>query len=204
MLIVSEVPLVAWGIQSSLIGLPGVEVKLGGSQEEAEGAQPGVVVVAPAAAPVGLCRKVATWRRGGRSSQVVCLAPGSSGGPCPQVDVVAPLDDTGPAELRQMLRRAIGQVQNKRAAEERALLPGDYQPPQAGEKPVRVSAREREVGMLVAEGCSSGEIAERLFISQRTVEKHRANLMTKLGVTNAAALTRELLYLCWTEGSEWD
>jgi len=49
--------------------------------------------------------------------------------------------------------------------------------------------REREVLKLVAEGKSNKEIAEFLFLSVKTVEKHRAKLMTKLGVTKAAGLT---------------
>jgi DNA-binding NarL/FixJ family response regulator len=52
-----------------------------------------------------------------------------------------------------------------------------------------LSAREREVLKLVAEGYRSREIGEFLCISEKTVEKHRANLMRKLGVSNASALT---------------
>jgi len=43
-----------------------------------------------------------------------------------------------------------------------------------------LTAREREVLHLVARGYTSTEVAERLFISPRTVEMHRANLMRKL------------------------
>ena len=46
--------------------------------------------------------------------------------------------------------------------------------------------REREVLQMVAEGLSSTEIAERLVISSRTVETHRANLMRKLNLKNQA------------------
>ena len=60
-----------------------------------------------------------------------------------------------------------------------------------------MTARDREIGALVVAGLSSQEIGQRLFISPRTVEKHRANLMEKLHVTNAAALTLELTYLLW-------
>jgi DNA-binding NarL/FixJ family response regulator len=49
--------------------------------------------------------------------------------------------------------------------------------------------REREVLKLVAEGNSNKYIAEFLGLSVKTVEKHRANLMSKLDVHNAAGLT---------------
>lgn len=52
-----------------------------------------------------------------------------------------------------------------------------------------LSAREKEVLKLIAEGYKNREIAEFLFISLKTVEKHRANLMKKLDLHNAAALT---------------
>lgn len=45
-----------------------------------------------------------------------------------------------------------------------------------------LSARERQVLQLVAEGHTSAEIGERLFISPRTVETHRANVLRKLGL----------------------
>jgi len=47
-----------------------------------------------------------------------------------------------------------------------------------------LTTREREVLQLVAEGHTSAEIADRLFISPRTAEGHRANLMRKLGLQN--------------------
>jgi two-component system, NarL family, response regulator NreC len=47
-----------------------------------------------------------------------------------------------------------------------------------------LTAREREVLQLTAEGKSSPEIAARLHISHRTVENHRANIMRKLGLQN--------------------
>jgi DNA-binding NarL/FixJ family response regulator len=53
-----------------------------------------------------------------------------------------------------------------------------------------LSNREREVLKLTAEGKSSREIAELLFISIRTVEHHRSKIMYKLGVKKAADLIR--------------
>jgi len=52
-----------------------------------------------------------------------------------------------------------------------------------------LTAREREVLTLIAEGYRNKEIAEELSISVKTVEKHRANLMEKLNLHNAQALT---------------
>jgi DNA-binding NarL/FixJ family response regulator len=56
-----------------------------------------------------------------------------------------------------------------------------------------LTPREREVLQLVAEGQSNSEIAARLFISPRTVEDHRANLMRKLGLRNVADIVRYAL-----------
>ena len=53
----------------------------------------------------------------------------------------------------------------------------------------KLSQREREVLKLIAEGYKNKEIAEELCISLKTVEKHRANLMKKLDLHNAAGLT---------------
>ncbi len=53
-----------------------------------------------------------------------------------------------------------------------------------------LTEREREVLQLTAEGLSRTEISERLFISPRTVESHRANLMRKLNVRNLKELIR--------------
>lgn len=52
-----------------------------------------------------------------------------------------------------------------------------------------VTQREREVLKLLAEGYLNREIAEFLHISIKTVEKHRANIMNKLDLHNASALT---------------
>lgn len=48
--------------------------------------------------------------------------------------------------------------------------------------------RELEVLMLVAEGAKNKEIAGKLYISVKTVEKHRANLMRKLNLHNASEI----------------
>jgi len=56
-----------------------------------------------------------------------------------------------------------------------------------------LTIREREVLHLVAQGHTCAEIAERLFISPRTVEVHRANMMRKLDLRNQTQLLRYAL-----------
>ena len=53
-----------------------------------------------------------------------------------------------------------------------------------------LTPRESEIVKLVAEGYSSREIAHTLTISEKTVERHRANVLEKLGLRDRVALTR--------------
>jgi DNA-binding CsgD family transcriptional regulator len=53
-----------------------------------------------------------------------------------------------------------------------------------------LSAREREVLQLAAQGLSNAEIGERLIISPRTAETHRANLLRKLGIRTQTEIVR--------------
>ena len=53
-----------------------------------------------------------------------------------------------------------------------------------------LTQRERMVLQLAAEGCSNAEVAEKLFISPRTAETHRTNLLRKLGLQNQTDLVR--------------
>jgi DNA-binding NarL/FixJ family response regulator len=62
----------------------------------------------------------------------------------------------------------------------------------AGKPAVQIplTEREQEIARLVAAGQMSKEIAAKLNLSVRTVEKHRANIMEKVGVREVASLTR--------------
>ena len=53
-----------------------------------------------------------------------------------------------------------------------------------------LTTREREVLYLVAQDCTNADIAKKLFISSRTVEVHRANMMRKLGLRTRSQLLR--------------
>lgn len=68
--------------------------------------------------------------------------------------------------------------------------------PRGTSKPIfePLTKRETEVLRLIAEGKSSKEIANLLFISIRTAQNHRANIMSKLGIKRTADLTRYALH----------
>ena len=74
--------------------------------------------------------------------------------------------------------RAI-QAYTQRSQESRAEDPFDT-----------LTAREREIFQLAAEGLSNPQIAERLSLSARTVEMHRGNLMKKLGLKSQTELVK--------------
>lgn len=57
----------------------------------------------------------------------------------------------------------------------------------------KITKRESEVLQLICEGLTSKKIGEKLFISARTVESHKENLMHKLGVNSSAKLVAKAL-----------
>jgi DNA-binding NarL/FixJ family response regulator len=92
------------------------------------------------------------------------------------------LKDAPPSELLQAIRTAAsgGQYFSEALQKKafnlslRRILPGSRGP--------QLTKRENVVLELASEGRTSAEIAERLFISRRTAEAHRANIMRKLGL----------------------
>ena len=58
---------------------------------------------------------------------------------------------------------------------------------------IPLTKREKEILQLIADGLSNQEVADKLFISLRTVETHRFNLTQKLDVKNAAGLVKEAI-----------
>lgn len=61
------------------------------------------------------------------------------------------------------------------------------------EKSNGLSRREIEVLQLISQGLTTGEIADKLFLSKRTIETHRQNMMEKMQVKNTAALIKQAM-----------
>jgi DNA-binding NarL/FixJ family response regulator len=73
---------------------------------------------------------------------------------------------------------------------ERAIAALTSRTPDQADPLNALTPREREVLALAAEGMSTTEMAEKLFISPRTAETHRTNLMQKLGLQSQTDLVR--------------
>ena len=54
--------------------------------------------------------------------------------------------------------------------------------------PVKLTEREAEILQYIVKGFKNREIGEQLFLSKRTIERHRANLMQKTGAKNSISL----------------
>lgn len=96
---------------------------------------------------------------------------------------------------RQELHEAVTNVvQGKRVFSKAVLALMQGKKPQQSlqrtDESVSITRREEEILYLVAQGFTSPQIAEKLSISPRTVESHRAHLMEKTGARNMAALVR--------------
>ena len=70
------------------------------------------------------------------------------------------------------------------------LLSSNMEEQEASSRKVPLTAREEDILKLVSQGLSNKEIGEKLFISHRTVDTHRTNLMNKLDIHNVAGLIR--------------
>lgn len=63
--------------------------------------------------------------------------------------------------------------------------------------PHHLSPRQREIAELIADGFTNQEIGQRLGIHPSTVDNHRRQIYTKLGVDNTAHLTQYALARAW-------
>jgi len=103
------------------------------------------------------------------------------------------LKDVAPAELRKAIQTV---HEGREYFAERVThqlsvgLRAELEREQRKSRMDSLTARETEVLLLVADGLTNREIAEKLDISPRTVETHRERLMTKLRIRTVAGLTR--------------
>jgi len=65
-----------------------------------------------------------------------------------------------------------------------------------------LTTREREVLKLIAEGLSNKDIADRLFVSVRTIEHHRAHIMRKLNIKSTASLVKYAIRKGYTSSTQ--
>jgi DNA-binding NarL/FixJ family response regulator len=102
------------------------------------------------------------------------------------------LKETGPSELVQSVKTVLGGKRYLSAHLPKHLLFSDTQKTDShtSDPYETLTNREREILQLAAEGLTSAEIAERLSISRRTVELHRANFMEKLSLRHQTDLVR--------------
>jgi DNA-binding NarL/FixJ family response regulator len=121
-------------------------------------------------APAAVVVIVTAFDRGGELQQ--CLAAGADG---------ALLKDTSDGDMVDGLRRLFAgeSVISPGIAARLAGEPGD-----GDDGAVRLTAREREVLDLLAEGCSNREISERLVLAEATVKEYVGTLLRKLGVSS--------------------
>lgn len=100
------------------------------------------------------------------------------------------LKDASRAELLEAIRSVIaGQKYFSKAVSARLVSGYLRRNDSATETFPRITEREREVLTRIALGESNKRVAVALRLSVKTVEKHRANLMRKLGLHNTAAVT---------------
>lgn len=104
------------------------------------------------------------------------------------------LKRTGPTELATAVRAAhAGEIYLHPAVAKRVVaeylqnIGQDEAPPSPHD---RLTAREREVLQLAAEGLTTREIAEQLVVSAKTAEHHRASAMAKLNIHNQTELVK--------------
>jgi DNA-binding NarL/FixJ family response regulator len=101
------------------------------------------------------------------------------------------LKDSASAELALAVRAVLrGESYLSPAASKSVLTDYVQRLRSDGSSEVRLTPRQREILQLIAEGCSTKEVARRLDLAVKTVETHRALLMKQLDVHEVAGLVR--------------
>mgnify|MGYP002282439672 CR=1 FL=1 len=111
------------------------------------------------------------------------------------------LKDSDSSELIEAIKKV---AQNKKYISQRisgAIVDELISPTRKEE--TELSQREKEILQLIAEGKSSKEIADILFVSSKTVDSHRKNIMDKLELYNIPDLTKYAIKTGLTTLDDW-
>ena len=194
-LLVDDHPMVLAGLRALLAPLPGLEVvATAATAAEAYAAaashRPDVVLLdinLPDQSGLDVCRRLvdeypvlkilALTTLNEKSYVTRMMAQGAAG---------YVLKNASPEELAEAIARVrAGKKYFSDEVQELLLQP---EPVAAAVPPL--TRREKEILLLIAQGLTSQEMADRLFLSALTVETHRRNLLAKFDVNNTAALMR--------------
>lgn len=201
LLLVDDHAVVRAGLRSLLAGHPGIAV-VGEAGDGAEALdqvarlRPDVVLMDLAMRGMSGLEATAALTRSGGTARVLCLTmhedeayffhalqAGASG---------YVLKESSPDELLAAIRAVHQGGVYFQPTMARKLLNQYLHRASEGEEDglQSLTEREQEVVKLIADGCTTREIATRLYISPRTVERHRTQIMQKLGLHNRAELIR--------------
>ena len=99
------------------------------------------------------------------------------------------LKTTGKEELIHVIRKVAAGEKDFSHEVSNLLMNNFSVKPQTGTLEI-LTKREREILILIAEGHTDKEIADRVFLSSLTIITHRKNILSKLGLKNKVELTR--------------
>ena len=99
------------------------------------------------------------------------------------------LDSSSYGDFLRTHRKGVS-MERRRSKPMRRMAPVDIQPPPRAKRPESLTSREQEILELIWAGFKNKEVGQRLKISVKTVEAHRANMMKKMRVSNTAQLLK--------------